>query len=58
MSIIRGGIGTAAVRYGRIVIGAVYHGLDIVWQSIRSCFGSGTWFNDKPWIDDEFWKNS
>ena len=38
-------------------ITAVYRGARLVWQSIRSCFGSGFWVNEKPWLNDEAWKN-
>lgn len=37
---------------------AIYKGLHLVWQAIRSCFGNGTWINDKPWLNDEGWKNN
>lgn len=36
---------------------AVYKGTYLVWQGIRSCFGSGMWLNVKPWLNDEEWKN-
>lgn len=39
-------------------LAAVYHGLRIVWIAVRSCFGSGVWIDEKPWIDDEFWKDN
>lgn len=39
-------------------IAEVRHGLHLVWQSVRSCFGSGAWLNDKPFINDEAWKNN
>jgi hypothetical protein len=29
----------------------------ILWQAVRSCFGSGIWVNEKPWINEEIWKN-
>lgn len=38
-------------------IQAVYKGVYLVWQAIRSCFGSGIWVNEKPWFNDEGWKN-
>ena len=38
-------------------IQAIYHYGVLIWQAVRSCFGSGMWFNDKPWINDEIWKN-
>lgn len=37
---------------------AIYKGVFLVWQAIRSCFGSGIWINDKPWLNDEGWKNN
>lgn len=46
-----------AIYYGRKIISAVYKGALLVWQSIRSCFGSGSWLNDKPFINEESWKN-
>ena len=42
---------------GGQTLAAVYHGLHLVWQAVRSCFGSGAWVNDKPWVNDEGWKN-
>lgn len=37
-------------------ISAVYHGIRLVWQAVRSCFGSGIWIGNKPWIGSEKWK--
>lgn len=41
-------------------IGAIYKGAELVWLTIydlvRSCFGSGIWLQDKPWIEDDIWK--
>lgn len=39
-------------------LAAVYHGLRLVWIAVRSCFGSGIWIDEKPWIDDELWKDN
>jgi hypothetical protein len=42
----------------RKAVQSIYKGSYLIWQSIRSCFGSGAWFNEKPWINDEAWKNN
>ena len=43
-------------------IGAIYKGSQLIWvtvyNAIKSCFGSGTWIQDKPWLDNDFWKNN
>lgn len=43
-------------------IGAVYKGTQLVWRTvynaIKSCFGSGTWKSDKPWIGSDTWRNN
>ena len=43
---------------GRTPISAIYKGGRLVWQAIRSCFGSGAWLNELPWIGEDPWKNS
>lgn len=35
----------------------VYHGALLVWQAIRSCFGTGAWIQDRPWLDTDAWKD-
>lgn len=47
-----------AMNYGNKPLIAVYKGNQLVWQAIRSCFGSGQWNNTKPWVNDEVWKNN
>ena len=42
---------------GHHVVQAVYQGLHLVWQYIKSCFGRGYWINDKPWSDRDAWAN-
>lgn len=48
---------TAKVLGGR-PLAAVYHGLRLVWMAVRSCFGSGVWVSEKPWLGNELWKNN
>ena len=46
-----------ARRKGAMVAQAVYKGLRLVWMAVRSCFGSGVWISNKPWLGSETWKN-
>lgn len=48
---------TVAIIAKGNVIAMVKHGADIVWQAVRSCFGKGWWINEKPWSNDDAWKN-
>lgn len=46
-------IGIKAIQY-------VYKGTQLIWSaisSVSSCFGSGIWFNDKVWNNNDAWKN-
>ena len=40
-------------------IGAIYKGSQLIWltvyNAVRSCFGSGTWYEDRPWLGDDNW---
>lgn len=48
---------TVAIYKGNVVVQSIYKGAVLVWQAIRSCFGSGYWINEKPWVNEEPWKN-
>lgn len=37
---------------------AIYKGALKVWESVRSCFGSGMWILDKPWLYNEGWRET
>lgn len=46
------------IRYlGKKILTATYKGIQLLWQSVRSCFGSGRWKSDKPWKSNERWRN-
>lgn len=38
------------------VIAAIYEGAQLLWEAVRSCFGSGMWIIKKPWLSKEAWK--
>lgn len=44
------------IYHGNRAISAIYKGVSLVWQGIRSCFGAGYWVAEKPWLDNEAWK--
>lgn len=46
----------AAIRFGGKAISLVYKGATLIWQAVRSCFGSGRWIKDKPWLGNEGWR--
>lgn len=56
--IVKNGLELVARRKGDMVAQAVYRGLHLVWQAVRSCFGSGRWVGSKPWIGSERWKGT
>jgi hypothetical protein len=37
---------------------AVYWGLVLKWAQARSCYGTGVWLPEKPWLDTDTWKNN
>lgn len=45
-----------AYRIGRQTVLALYRGPQLLWQAVRSCFGSGRWVGRKPWLGKEKWK--
>lgn len=36
---------------------AIFKGNKLVWEAVNSCFGKGFWINEKPWSNDDGWKN-
>jgi hypothetical protein len=34
-----------------------YKGSILVFEGVRSCYGSGAWLNDKGWLNDDGWRN-
>lgn len=46
-----------ALFYLKKSVSVFYYYGKIVYQSIRSCFGSGIWRSDRPWLGKDLWKN-
>ena len=46
------------INIGQRALSAIYKGSRLIWMAIRSCFGSGLWVQQKPWLDNEKWKNN
>lgn len=44
--------------YGSKALSAIYRGAYLLWTAIRSCFGSGIWAGEKPWIGTDKWKGN
>ena len=40
------------------VITAIYAGALLVWEAVKSCFGSGMWIPAKPWVRKEGWRRN
>lgn len=45
-----------AISRGSQPLAAIYRGTRLIWQAVRSCFGSGKWVPAKPWLGNETWK--
>ena len=46
----------AQVAIGTRLIAEIRLGTQLVYTAIRSCFGSGRWIREKPWLGSEPWK--
>jgi hypothetical protein len=44
-------------KIGNKAVAIIKYGKLMIWQAIKSCFGSGYWVNEKSWINDEPFKN-
>lgn len=47
---------TVAIQLGKIAFTAIRKGAHLIWSAINSCFGSGQWRPDKPWLYKDKWK--
>lgn len=54
---VRDGHNISDVRaYGKVII-TIRKGMLLIWEAVKSCFGKGYWINEKPWRNDNGWKN-
>lgn len=44
--------------FGNKIISSVYYGVKLIWETINSCFSSGAWIGEKPWIGASGWKGN
>ena len=51
----KGGKELAILRKKGKAVSAIYRGVKLVWEAVRSCFGSGVWRGDRPWVDKDGW---
>lgn len=49
--------GFSAINYVDRSIARILYMGRVVWQAIRSCFGSGAWIESYAWLDDDAWKD-
>lgn len=56
--ITRGNKEIAVIYRGKKVIAEIRRGAILVWQAVRSCFGKGYWVDDKPYDNEDGWKNN
>lgn len=56
--ITRGNKEIAVIYHGKKVIAEIRRGAILVWQAVRSCFGKGYWVDDKPYDNEDGWKNN
>lgn len=45
------------VNYPKYLDAVIMHALTHVRDTVRSCYGSGRWLDNKPWLDNDRWKS-
>lgn len=54
----RNGKYIASLMLNGRMLSALWKESQLIWQSVRSCFGSGIWRSEKPWLGEEKWKSN
>ncbi len=57
MALMHKGREVAQVWIGGRAVSAVWHMGRLIWEGVKSCFGSGIWRYDKPWTGSDGWKS-
>lgn len=47
---------TRITTFDKAIIRVIAAG-KVIWELISSCFGSGYWINERPWINSDGWNN-
>ena len=45
-----------SIIYYKLIINKVMLGTKLIWEYIKSCFGSGKWVEDNKFIETDKWK--
>ena len=45
-----------SVEIGRKAVSKVMQGTHLIWQMVKSCFGSGVWKSENKWLNNDTWK--
>lgn len=48
----------ASVHFRANTIERAHKGSTLVYEGVRSCYGSGGWLNEKGWLADDGWRNA
>jgi hypothetical protein len=46
------------LQIGKDVVFVMWLGAVKIYNSIRSCFGTGRWIQNKPWTSKDIWRNN
>jgi len=57
MIALNGGIFEQMMMNGEMVSEMWLNG-ELIWVGIRSCYGKGYWRPNRPWLDNEKWKDN
>ncbi len=52
-----GEIAEQLMMNGELIESMWFNG-ELIYQGLRSCYGKGYWRPNKPWLDNEKWKDN